>query len=345
MRSSQWLVWSGFAMLALLLYGMTLGAPVVGDDVRFVADNASLDLPLPLFLKDLFSLSYFQYTREATYQPLVTLLHWFTHSRPWLYRLLGILAHALNAYLLFRLGQRLSFRVGLAAGVLFLLFPAHTEALNISAFKGHVLGFACVLGCLLCWLDWLEQKSGCRQALAECCGLFVLGLLCKETTLVALGLMVVYGWGGKLRPQMRGLAWLGCAAVAYVWFRFFLLVPPAAAEYVPRSMPHAPTILGWCLKMLVFPFPLCRERVLADSVWWGLAVVPYLGALWLARKDGVLRFGLLWMGVAALPFLRLAPDVARNPVADRYLYLMAGGFCLVLARLAAENQWRRWLFV
>lgn len=334
----------GLLLLVGLAYGMTWNAPVVSDDVLYVQDNPLFQKPVGPFLGGVFSADYFTLSREATYQPLVTVIHYFTHASPPVFRLIGILFHALNAFLVFLLAARLGMdsKAAFIAAALWALFPTHTEAVDISSFKGHLLSFAGVLSCLL---FWTRAVSGDLRSLGLSYLCFALALLAKEPGIAALGLVAAYSWcyarERDLRYQLR--CGLGFAAIAsaYLYLRFSVLTPPVFITHGARD-PLA--LLGWYVKMLAVPYPLCRERTLAGTVMLDAAAGLYAAAVLFFRKDRNVLFGLLWIGIACLPFLRFIPFAASNPVSDRFLYLPAAGFCLLLAEVLARNQGRYLLY-
>ncbi|HAH07072.1 MAG TPA: hypothetical protein DCM05_11235 [Elusimicrobia bacterium] len=300
---------------ALLVYGLTLAAAPFYDDQVFIQGNPLFDMPFGTFLSALVSRGYFLLTGERTWQPLVTLFHYFTHERAWLFRLAGILLHALNAVLVTFYARRLlkDDARALLAGLLFAFFPPSTEAVAVSAFKGHPAAFAFILAALLAW----EAESVLVYVF------FALGLLCKETALLIPALAL-------LRRRLKPAQWalFGAIALAYLGIRFLYLLPvPPGGPLVPAGKASVLSF-GWYLLRLLWPHPLCLESSLPSGWTYPLIAALYLGALACARNAL-----LAWVGLGLLPFLHLVPFANYSPVADRYLYLSAAGFCLLLARL------------
>lgn len=334
------LVWTAAFLLTLLVYGPLFFAPAIGDDLRFVRDNPLFSRPLAELAAEVLSTKYFAVTGEATYQPLVTLLHYFTHAEPAVYRLTGFLLHALNALLLWAIARRagLSARASFAAALAFASFPANTETLAFSGFKGHVAAFAAAQGVLLCWIALLGAPFP-RYFTAGAAGLLAFGLLCKETALVALPLCAAYSLcfsKGKARERQLGAgAALLAVAGLYAAWRFLLLEPPAS---LARPMPGPLPLLGWYVKMLLLPYPLCRERVWDPDTVWVVLGAAYFGLLWLVRRKPRALFASLWIGLCCLPFLRIVPFASDNAVADRYLYAPAAGFSLLLSLALSQGR-------
>ena len=111
-----------------LLYGMTLAAPLIYDDVTNVGGNPMWSLPGVRVTFALLSRDYFALTSERTYQPLVTLFHFLTHESQLGYRRAGFIVHALNGWLVLRLGLR---SVGPQRGAL-----SRAALLRLSGFHG-----------------------------------------------------------------------------------------------------------------------------------------------------------------------------------------------------------------
>ena len=89
--------------------------------------------------------------------------------------------------------------------------------------------------------------------------------------------------------------------------------------------------------MLVWPWPLCLERTSGQGAWVWAALAGYAAAAWTLRRRPRELWLLLWIGAAAVPFLHFIAFANFSPVADRYLYLPAAGFCLLLAQIARRS--------
>lgn len=331
-------------------YFIILSAPVLTyDDFLFIQRNPIYQLPFADFWKQLVSLQYFPFSHERTYQPLTTLLHFPIYRDPAAYRALGIALHAANAYLVYELGRRLRLKGGaaLAAALLFAVFPAHTEAVDISVFKGHLLAFFFSLLTLLSWMD--------GAGLALPCACFAAALASKETGLLALGLIAAYAVcfeRDKLPGQLKRGSALILLAAAYLWFRFRLLAPapPLPAEQLPAWSPALPAAaLGWYLKTLLIPYPLCLMHTLSRNRLLFLLPPLYAFLYWRWRARPIQAFLLGWILISLLPYLHLVPfagsgfmvpSASYTLVADRYLYGAGAGSCLLLASILFETRAR-----
>ncbi|MEK9145799.1 MAG: hypothetical protein AAB339_09340, partial [Elusimicrobiota bacterium] len=163
----------GFILPAALLfaavlaaYGITAKAPPLYDDQVYLISRPG-PLPGPRLLASVFfSREYLPLTGERSYQPLVTLFHLAAAGNLPLCRWAGIALHALNALLVFLLGLSLlgDPRRAFLAGLLFALYPPLSEAVDISAFKGHPLSFFFIMTAFLLWRKArLEDASSLRR--------------------------------------------------------------------------------------------------------------------------------------------------------------------------------------
>lgn len=316
-----------------LLYGMTLNAPILYDDLGHVVGNLAWSLTWPQALAALFSRDYFAVFFERTFQPLVTFFHYAAHGSPVALRGAGILLHALNGWLVFRLGRRLlpDDRAALLAALLFCCHPAATEAVDISSFKGHLVAAAFGLAALEAWLVYLETSAA--RPLAAAVALYVLALISKETALTT-ALLCGLAWlllarGG--RRHWPGLAALAGASVVYLAWRFLWLKPPSS---FPETFHYSPLAsLAWYLRALPWPWPLCLEHTPEQGAWVWAALAGYAAVLAALRRRPTELWLALWIAVALAPFLHFVAFANLSPVADRYLYLPVAGFCLLFTQL------------
>lgn len=316
-----------------LVYAPALVSPVIYDDVSHVRDNPAFRLPFGEFISGLFSRDYFAFANERTYQPLVTLFHYATHDFPMLYRSFGLGLHCLNAVLVYRVARRLDAgrRPAILAACLFAFFPAGTELLNFSSFKGHLFAATSALAVLLAVIRQCSDKSKTTWPF-NICLVLVLGLLSKESALVAVPLSLTYV-ALFARPELPRLKSLGAAVAAicavYLLLRFSVLTPPRA---FPRRFEHSSLeSLAFYLRTLAVPYPLCLERTMPSGPWWIAWLALFAAAAALARRSKESLFAWAWIPLTLSPFLHVIPFSNVSPVADRYLYLPAAGLCLLLA--------------
>jgi len=315
---------AALAAALILVYAAALNAPVMYDDLSHIRDNPAFLLPAWDFLAGLVSRNYFSFASERTFQPLVTLFHYATHGSPLLYRSFGLAVHLLNVGLLYSIAQHLTAgrRPAIYAAILFCFFPAHTELLNFSAFKGHLFAATCVLAVILSVIR--EQSSPLKIII-----FLAAGLLSKESALVAVPISLLYAVCFRRADLKRLLISASILCALYLLYRFAYLTPPPA---FPRRFEYSSLeSLAFYLRTLVVPYPLCLERTVPAGPWFAAWLSAFAAASWLLRKSKPSLFTLLWIPLALLPFLHLISFSNVSPVADRYLYLPAAGFSLLLA--------------
>lgn len=344
LRAGTWAA-GATAAAVCAAYAVVLSAPVIYDDFFFVQGNPLYGLGLIELLGKVLSADYLTASNERTFQPLVTLLHYPVSQSPPVYRAAGLLIHATNGWLVYLLGRRLKLSEGaaLAAGLLFCLFPAHTEAVNISAFKGHPLAFTFSLLTLAAWIG-AESRPRVLAAHAA----FALALLSKETGVLALPLVWLHGvCFERRRPAevLKRSAGLIVLAAAYLVFRFAVLSRPPSPEGMIAWTPLLSLrIVGWYLGFLVIPHPLCLAHALGPWDGWDavrLLLLPaFCGLLVVWRRDPLRLFALAWLALAMTPYLRILPLATDSWVTDRYLYSLCAPFCLLLASLLYETRAR-----
>lgn len=339
---------SALAAGTALVYSPTLFAPVLYDDLSHVRDNPVFALPFGRFCSGLVSREYFAFVGERTYQPLVTLFHYFTHDHPAVYRVAGWGLHAANALLVYEIARRLTGKVRAAAlaAFLFAAFPAQNEAVNFSAFKGHLLASFFVLAVVVVVMDLCAEKGAKGGVSVErfdrpdaACALLAFALLSKESGLVAVPLAAAYQLLFVPRPSPRlnkTAAAFAALGAGYLAFRFLWLLPPPAfpVKFEYSSLRS----LAFYFRELAAPYPSCLEHTLSTGVAWPLWLGVFAASAWFFRRSREALFALAWIVVALLPVLHLIPFSNVSPVADRYLYLPAAGLCLLLAQVIAEER-------
>jgi hypothetical protein len=321
------------AAAVALAHGFLPLFPAPPMDRVFVDGNPLLRAPWGEFWAALWSRRYFLATNEATYQPLVTLLHRALGPASTAFRVLALGAHAASAWLTCRIALRLglSEKTSLLAGLLFAVFPPATEALSVPSFAGHELGLAFALAAVLFGLDALERGSWAKTAL--CCAALGGALLCKETAVIAPAWLAM-AWLCDARPArlsrtLQVLVPSGLLCAAFLLWRFSLPAPPGM---MPARAADAVLSLGWYARMLAWPWPLCFEHASVAAWHVAFAGVFVIAGASVAAEPPLL-LGYAWLALGLLPYLHFVPFAHTSVVADRYLLFAAPGFILWIARL------------
>lgn len=355
--------WKGLLLLAVAAAPWLTGLsfPFLYDDVGMIAENAFLENPANAgavltgrTLADPHVVNGRRPAVLATY----FLDRALYGLRPAGWRTTNLAFHlgcaALLAGLLRRLTGRTYFAV--AAGLLFALHPATSEAVHAPGFRADVL-------CLFFTLAFLHGflATGARAGIGRALGLvsLALALLAKETALAApllLGaLLVLFPAAFPAGRRDNLVGWAAAAGLATLFFALWLALPTdlQAAGGVwngeslrfPGTLYSAPALWARTLRLLLVPWPLnvtpgfepvvspTSLRSLWGLIWLALAAV---GA-WKARRAlPEVALGLAWMLVFFLPVSNLWPLL--HPAADRYLYPVAPGFAVVAAWILSHQS-------
>ncbi|MFH1277924.1 MAG: tetratricopeptide repeat protein [Candidatus Eisenbacteria bacterium] len=341
--------------LALLPYAGTLGNDFVWADQTVIVDGEAI-LKSPGDLARVFVKPLWSFTGAPApggggyYRPVTAISYTIDHAlwglNPAGYHATNILLHgAVTLFLfLFFAGLFPKSRVPLLAGILFAVHPIHTEA--VAWISGRT-GLLAALGVVLSL--FLYRRPGNRPLfLAGSLAAFALGLGAKESAAVLPLLVLLTAWWSR-KPGRRLFAW-NREGLYFALLVLYLVVRRGALGAFGTGNPETieplvlvPTMLralGGYLRLLFIPWPLhtndgirlstfvLEPKVLLSLLFLGAFVYAVLRY---GRDRRETRFGLLWMGVALLPFLNVLPLLHFR--AERLIYLPSAGFVLVAAAL------------
>lgn len=355
------------ATIAFLVYANSLGNGFVGDDHSIIIHNPVLrDTPLSLF-------SRIDTTNENQllpyYRPLTYLtyhLEWRLHNfNPLLVRLVNILLHSANAFLVYRLVRTFitSRFSAFLAGILFAIHPLATEAVDYNSARNTLLSCFFILAAYLIHRRGIIHGS-ISLTLAGAL-LFLASLFSKETSLAALPFVIALEASSfrnrsdtLLRTIIR-LAPYAVGTVLYLVLRWSTLsrlgiqstilpgIDPTehiqslytTTDLATRLMQNLYVIPRY-LVTIINPTALSpRYIVPADftSNWLPLSLAwlcIIAGLAWILTKGrtrGTL-FGLSWLILFWLPTCGII-YFPSAPLADRFLYAPAIGLWLIVADL------------
>jgi hypothetical protein len=349
--------WSLLAYLAcaLAVFWPVLTAWFVADDWDFLILVARARTPLvsfvPLvgrFIRPLVMLTYY-----ANYH----LFGLWTFP----YHLTLLLVHVVNAWLVSRLAARLG-ASGLAAfgsGLIFLVFAGHSEAVSwVAGAADPWLVLFLVTGLLLFGQALEAERPG--KTIAGACVVFALGLLAKETAVIAPALVAAYGASALVAPAAASHArrivtrtlivaatTAAIAAISLAWrARVFGSVFGAYDQLGTSRGMMAAEARAFLLRSFLPP-----GRV-ATGLW-----VHHYDILLFAA--GAIVLGLVFLrnrqarpGIAFLPAalaIALAPALPLTisltySVSERYVYVATVFSCILTAWMADLLSGRRRLF-
>lgn len=352
--AADWAAPLAAAVVAVVMYGRSIGFAFIWDDLDLIVRHA--DLQGPMWAQTL-KRDFWSATGGGTgmWRPLVTLSYRIdgvlSGWTPAWFHAVNVLGFALAAGLLARLAQRRGASPTLAAlaGACFACAPSQAEAVAWVAGRTDVF---VAVGTLLALLGAGEARRGApRRGLAAAVLGTGVALLAKETAVVVPALLALDAAAdasvdrarAALRAAAPALVLVACWAFAH---RAFADAPAHAPE--PGALLAAPALLWSHLAWLA---PWAPHAPLLP-VWQAPSALPIALAAIAALAAGMVMVLLACRGsVATLPLaLLLLPLVpvasavaleAGTRYAERSLMLSVAGLALGLATFAGAARWRR----
>jgi hypothetical protein len=305
------------ALLAIVAYLPTLRQPLLEDDYPNI--GAAHELGINVLHNPIFSV-------RSTGLLLMDGIYRLFGMHPSAYYSVLILLHILNTWLVFALGcwRPLGYATTAWAAAFFAVCEGHQEGIMWLSSATEPLLFVFGVGSLVCWLRFLRERRGIWYAAALL--LFVPALHAKESACILVPLMalpILF----EARPLHRTL-----------WLAPFAALAMFAVARVLHSRAYSFRFNDGSFSLLA-PFWLTWPNSFARLFWfWGaLAVLAIL--VWKpARYLKVLAIGLLWSGLALIPYSFLTYST-RIP--SRQTYLASAGTALIVGCALATLAQRR----
>ncbi|WP_318258653.1 glycosyltransferase family 39 protein [Geobacter anodireducens] len=347
------------AAVALGVYLITLANGFVWDDGYIIVENPatrSFTSLRDILLSPDIVKPYYRPLNRASYLLDFQLFG----MNPAGFHAVNMVLHALNVLLVYLLGRRL-FSAGpaaLVAALLFAVHPINVETVTFISARNNLFALFFALSCFLAFLRG-RDTGGWPWHLAGALLLF-LGLMCKETALMVIVPVFLYairpfhGTGDResdlFRPGLSLLPYIAAIAI-YLLMRSAALegvlgTGMAAAE-LPQRLVRNLYVIPRYLALFLFPAGLTIFHAVppdwASAPWLVPAWLAIAAGLWLLLRRGgpAARFGLLWLGVNFLPVANIVP-IPSYPMAERFMYLPAAGFCLVAGAVLGGPLFDRW---
>jgi tetratricopeptide (TPR) repeat protein len=331
-----------------ICYANSLSNAFILDDILIVAANERIRHIQPL--QFLFQPYWGDLNHAGIYRPLSIFSFSLEYPiwRVWApgYRLVNLLLHALNGWLVFLLARSLlgSPVAALGAAAVYVIHPVQTEAVV------SIVGRSELLAAALFFTAWLMFRQG-RTAWSAIAYFFA--ALAKESAitfpLVAM-LEMALSEGGiqRVKESWRRFACLAAAGIAYLGLRFYVLGGlgiPRNGQYLNGTVTLSQR---WMTSGLVFiqyfRLLLAPIHVTGDydfnsvplagvgdwDAWLGLTLVfvCIAAAIALSKKRPGITLGILFLFITLLPVSNWIMPIALL-MAERFLYTPAFGFALV----------------
>jgi hypothetical protein len=364
---TSWGIAAALALLCLLAYSNSF-------EVGFPLDNRQLILRDPrvhaataenlsLVLNQTY---WWPYGESGLYRPLTTLSYLFNYStlgnadRPAGYHAVNLILHIVNAWLVWRVTQRITRDrwTSSAAAALWAMSPLATEAVTNIVGRADLMAATGSLLAILLYLQARDRPAGGRRLmrLAAVAGSLLLGTLAKESAIAAAAVLVlieVLWW--RPASSVRLLGELAAIAVvpfsAWAAHRASVLAVGPAAEFPFTDNPIAGAswwqgrltavdVMWRYIERLVWPARLSADYsypqiTLADGTardWLAcvLLVGGTIAVLWQWRAHRVVLF---FAGFALLTFLPASNLLfpTGTIMGERLVYLPCAGLAALVA--------------
>lgn len=355
------------ATIAFLVYANSLGNGFTLDDDSVILNNPVLKgnfLSLFSSIDTTGETQLLPFYRPVTY--LTFMIEWHVHGfNPFFVRLVNVLLHSANTFLVYRLARSLNkenIYVALLAGILFAVHPQQSEGVDFNAGGRNTM-----LACFFSISIYLIHRKSINQgktywSFAGAC-LFLTGIFAKETALMILPFVFALeyqslrtdGTGTRLQTVIRLTPY--CAAVAlYLLMRWLTLsklgiqtsIIPGLGTKLLETM-YITTDLGTRLLdnlyiipryflTAIWPLHLSSRYVMPDDL--NLLALPLIGGWicicasigWICTRgrSATSLFGLSWMVLFWLPVSGIV-FVPGAPLADRFFYIPVIGLWLIIS--------------
>jgi len=334
-----------YLIVGIGVYARIIGSFFVSDDFNYLELISTASSPFVAFLP----------LAERYFRPLVVLVYYVNYRMfgmsPESYHLSVVFMNAINAWLVFLLGLRLlpagGWLAAAAAGLLFLVFGGHAEAITWIAGMADPLVTMFLLTALLFFLRALDADRPALPIAASWLAL-ALAMLSKESAAIFPGLAVAAGLTAaprlftRARAQRAAIQLAGSLLIlaGYFILRDYVLGTPlvnlqglgtstnllgTTRAFVLRSfLSHGPLLtLIWERKLDVILVP----AALALVAWRGRARAPDLALL------------AMCFFIALAPVLPLSIAIASTE-SERFIYLPSA-FASLLVVAFGEAVLRR----
>lgn len=361
-----------FAM-AFTLYANTLGHGFVLDDGLVITDNPYVQAGIAgipdIVTHDSFhgTLGESAYLSGGRYRPLSLVMFAmevsFFGKGPFAGHLINVLLYGLTAIVLLRLLRRIVFPehplVALAATVLFVVHPLHTEVVANIKSRDEILSLLFIL----LTLGFLLRGKGARATSdrwkAAAC--YALALLSKENGIILLVIapLAVVSFNGLTWKNAAKACWpLGAVATLYLGLRFGIIGSHVQEVHGVLDNPYVLASTGQKLatilhvlfdyiRLLVWPHPLTYDYSFAQvpyrsfsepGVWAGALLL--LGSLGLIVRSLLKGDAIGWCAAFFIGTWLLVSGLFFNigaPMAERFMYQASLPFIVALVLLATRS--------
>lgn len=359
-RLAPTLLFAGFLLLALLVYGGMLHAAFVRwDDGMLIYENPAIRHINLTTLRWIFT----HYDPEL-YIPLT----FFTYQinfliggiDPFTYKLFNLLLHTGSAFCVFLLARRLigNTWAALCCGLLFLLHPLHTEAVLWASARKDVLSTLFFLMTIILYLRWHDTGKGAIASRPYGLSIvfFVLALLSKVMVLTLPIVLILFDlWQGRTITKQSLIEKIPYVALSVL---FGIIGIFGKTGVLVSSSPWQKVLMAgksivFYLGKIVWPFhfsllyPFNGDITLlspAFAVPWGILIVLMAACVigWgrggIRSRPYILGFAFFLITVAPTLLNFAKGDMDLYFASDRYAYVPSIGIFLGIAAFIGRGE-------
>jgi predicted TPR repeat methyltransferase len=265
--------------------------------------------------------------------------------RAWCHHAENLLLHLANVLLLFLVARSLFHEAlpSLLAAMLFAVHPGISEPVFAVFARNSLLSLLFMLGVMLAFRCGTTDRRWFWTLLAS--GLFFLGMLSKESTIMVLPLLVLDMRSDQMVPRtaLGRLVPFAVALAVYALLRHNALlsehIPPLTTDGMAERLTSDLYIIPRYLMLVLWPAKLTAWYEIPGNLH---PLTPYLVFVWLALAaviavvvrfgERAAKYGLLWGICLLVPVLGIWA-VPGAPMAERHLYGAFAGFSITAASL------------
>ncbi len=350
----------GFLLLGVLIYAASLfNGFVEFDDGMLIYDN-------PIVQEYQIGKAFLSYDPEL-YIPLTFVSYmvdkFLGHGSPFMFHLSSLILHVINSLLVLYFLTILTKqkKIGLIAGLLFLIHPLHTEAIAWASGKKDLLSALFYLLSLVLYLKYVRSKE--KKLFNWTIATYVLGLLSKVSviTLPFALLLIDYKEGRKFKKNVyKEKIPFFVLAVVFLIIALGGKNPNAEAPLIETFLVSIRSFSFYLSKLIVptnlsVMYPYTKEVSLLniDIILSALVLIGLIMIIRRFREHRTLVFGLVFFLITLVPTFgnyRKGDDLARIYFAsDRYAYLPSVGIILIISLfiwyLWQKRRYVRLLFI
>ncbi|MBI5022792.1 MAG: hypothetical protein HZC05_01330 [Candidatus Magasanikbacteria bacterium] len=340
-----------YLFTAIFLYRPILNSFFVSDDFDWIARAKNM----PLVLENLFLRNADGKLEGAVYRPITSLSFWLNYQasglNPFGYHLVNILLHLggalLLCWLVWQLSGRSNYWLSFLAGLFFLIFPNHSEAVSWISGRNDALAVSFFL---LSFNFYILFRTGGRYLWFGVSSLaFALAIFSKEMAASLPIILLVY----ELILQ-NGLFWkkkiLFISPFAII-LGLYILLRQFATGLLFSSYSNIQSSFSIFSAIAVFIRGLLSHFISPAQIWitnglavhWILFILILIGAGWLGwrfcQEKKLYLFAMLFFIISLGPVYNLQLSGFTSE-GERFVYLSSIGMAVLLAVIVV-SLWKK----